>query len=198
VWRTERQAGSADYPDVPGFGPPYGFAPIARSVTIGWCLACGVFFVYAAADTDGFLFLDNANLMIHEAGHALFAWAGDTTQILGGTIAQLLVPLGCVLLFVRRGDTAAVAATACWGFENLLYVATYMADARRSALPLVGSDESDWTILFTQWGVLHQDTAIAAWTRSLGWIGMLASVAWLVWMHVRLEAAAYATPSTTR
>ena len=104
------------------------------------------------------------------------------------------MPLACVLFFVRRGDTAAVAATTFWGFENLLYVATYMADARRSALPLVGSDESDWTILFTHWGVLQQDTAIAAWTRGVGWIGMLASVGWLVWMHLRLEADA--TPST--
>jgi hypothetical protein len=60
-----------------------------------------------------------------------------------------------------------------------------MADARRSALPLVGSDESDWTILFTHWGVLHLDTAIAAWTRGAGWIGMLAASGWLAYRHVR-------------
>ena len=162
-----------------------GFAPVSRNAAIGWGAAFGVFFVYAARDTDGFLFIDHANLMLHEAGHALFAWAGYYTQILGGTIGQLLAPLTCVLLFVRRGETTAVAVTAVWAFENLLYVATYMADARRAALPLVGSDESDWTILFTHWGVLQHDTAIADWTRGLGWIGMLASAGWLVWMHLR-------------
>ena len=56
-----------------------------------------------------------------------------------------------------------------------------MADARTSALLLVGSVESDWTILFTQWGLLRKDLRIGATTRALGWLGMLATVAWLAW-----------------
>jgi hypothetical protein len=97
----------------------------------------------------------------------------------------LLVPLVCTLVFVRRGETVGVAASAFWTFQNLLYVAAYMADARRSAMPLVGSDESDWTILFTRWGVIHHDLTIAAWTRGLGWMGMIGVVAWLVSRHAR-------------
>jgi hypothetical protein len=156
-----------------------------------------LFLVNASFDTDGFLFIDNANLMIHEAGHAFFAWAGYYTQILGGTIAQILVPLACVLFFLRRGDAAAVAACTFWGFENLLYIAAYMGDARRSALPLVGSDESDWTILLTHWGLLQQDTAIAGWVRGLGWIGMLAAIAWLAWMHLRQDQVTRSDPGLT-
>jgi hypothetical protein len=56
-----------------------------------------------------------------------------------------------------------------------------MADARTSALPLVGSEESDWTILFTQWGILTRDQQIGATSRALGWLGMFASVAWLAY-----------------
>jgi hypothetical protein len=151
---------------------------------IGSGIFYGLFLLYAATNTSGFLFLDHANLMIHEAGHMVFAWGGETLQILGGTLAQLIVPLVCTLVFIRRGETAAVAFTVFWGFENLLYIATYMADARTSALPLVGADESDWTLLFTQWGVLHLDRTIAAWTRAVGWIGMLATPAWLAWRQV--------------
>jgi hypothetical protein len=165
--------------------PDNGFAPVSRTALLWWSGAFAAFLVYAALDTDGFLFLDNANLMIHEAGHTLFGWAGYYTQILGGTLAQVGVPLACMLFFIRRGETTAVAATMFWTFENLLYVAFYMADARRSAIPLVGSDESDWTILFSHWGVLQHDLTIAAWTRGVGWIGMLAAMAWLVWMHAR-------------
>jgi hypothetical protein len=109
-------------------------------------------------------------------------------MILGGTLMELIVPLVCMLAFIRRGETTAVAATAFWTFENLLYIAAYMADARRSAIPLVGGDESDWTILFTHWGVIQHDLTIAAWTRGLGWIGMLATIGWLAWMHVKSEA----------
>ena len=122
--------------------------------------------------------------MFHELGHALFGWAGYYTQILGGTIGQLLVPVACTAVFIYRRQTSAVAFCAFWTFQNLLYVAPYMADARTSALPLVGSDESDWTILFSHWGVLQQDRAIAAWVRGIGWIGMLGSVVWLAWMHL--------------
>ena len=165
--------------------PDAGFTPVSRTALLGWCGAFVAFLIYAALDTDGFLFLDNANLMIHEAGHMLFGWAGYHTQILGGTLTQVGVPLVCMLFFIRRGETTAVAATMFWTFENLLYVAFYMADARRSAIPLVGSDESDWTILFSHWGVLQHDLAIAAWTRGVGWLGMLAAIAWLVWMHAR-------------
>src|SRR4029450_1299441 len=126
--------------------PENGFKPVSREATIGWGVFYALFLVYAAANSTGFLFLDNANLMIHEAGHAGFGWGGYYTQILGGTLAQVIVPALCVGLFARRGETAAGAVCAFWGFENLLSIAAYMADARASALPLVGSDESDWTI----------------------------------------------------
>jgi hypothetical protein len=56
-----------------------------------------------------------------------------------------------------------------------------MADARTSALSLVGSDESDWTILFTQWGLLAQDQKIGATMRILGYLGMLVTMVWLAY-----------------
>ena len=173
---------------MPRLLPADGFAPVSRGAAIGWSVAFAAFLVYAAFSSSGFLFVDHANLMIHEVGHPLFGWTGYYTQILGGTLAQLIVPIACVLLFMRRGETTGVAVAAFWGFENLLYIAASMADARRSALPLVGSDESDWTILFSHWGVLQHDLTIAAWTRGIGWIGMLATIVWLVWMHVRTDA----------
>ena len=160
--------------------PEGGFTPVSRGAMIGWG-AFYALFLYAATGFDGVRLLHPANLMFHEAGHAIFGWAGYYTRILGGTIGQLLVPLICTLVFVRRGETTAVALCSVWTFENFLDTAAYMADARRSALPLVGGDESDWTILFTHWGVLGLDTRIAAVVRGLGWMGMLASVGWLAW-----------------
>jgi hypothetical protein len=166
-------------------GTPTDFAPVSLAALAGWGAFYALFLLYAAANTSGFLFIDHANLMFHEIGHVLFAWAGYYTQILGGTLGQLLVPLACTAVFIYRRETTAVAFCAFWFFQNFLYVATYMADARTSALPLVGSDESDWTILFTHWGLLQQDRAIAAWMRGIGWIGMFGSVAWLALMHFR-------------
>jgi len=162
--------------------------PVSRGALIAWLVAYGLFLWYAARDTEGFLFIDHANLVFHEAGHMFFSWFGHTIMILGGTLGELLVPLGVALYFGRQRETAGVAFAIFWFFENFLYIATYMADARAMELPLVGIGDTvghDWNLLFSQWGVLMQDTHIAAATRALGWCGMLATLAWLIWMHLR-------------
>jgi hypothetical protein len=42
---------------------------------------------------------------------------------------------------------------------------------------------SSWTILFTQWGLLAKDQQIGTTMHALGWLGMLATIAWLAY-HV--------------
>ena len=160
-----------------GTGP----SPVSRPALLACVVACALLLVHAATNTSGFLLVDHANLMIHEVGHVAFSWGGHTLMLLGGTLAQLIVPTLCGVMFMRRGDTIAIACCAFWAFENLLYIAVYLGDARTAALPLVGADESDWTILLSRWGVLHLDRAIAAWVRSVGWIGMLTTFGWLGW-----------------
>ena len=159
--------------------------PLSRRALLAWLVAYALFLWYAARDTEGFLFIDHANLVFHEAGHMFFSWFGYTVMILGGTLGELLVPCGVAVYFLLRRETAGVAFASFWFFENFLYIGTYMADARAEALPLVGSGEHDWNILFSQWGLILQDTRIGATTRWLGWCGMLATLCWLVWMHFR-------------
>jgi len=78
-------------------------------------------------------------------------------------------------------------------FENWLYTATYMADARAMVLPLVtaGGDgdyiEHDWNAIFTSLGVLQYDTTIAGLVRFLGWCGMIGVVVWFVWSAWKAE-----------
>jgi hypothetical protein len=164
-----------------------GLDPVSRNAAMG----VGAVFIglmIAAARVGGVPFLDLANLMFHEAGHRVFGWASYYTVLLGGTYGQLLAPLICTLIFMRRGETIGVAVCSFWFFENFLGIASYIGDARRSEHPLVGGDESDWAILLNHWGVLHKDLVIASWVRGVGWIGMLATLAWLAWMYVTRPA----------
>ncbi len=154
---------------------------------IVWTAFYVLFLVYAFRNRGGFLLVDNANLVVHEAGHALFGWIGSTAGLWGGTILQLLVPLLLALSFAYKRQTSAAAFCMFFFFENFLYVATYMADARAQQLPLVsiGGDanpEHDWFIMLSQLGLLSHDTAIAAGTRFVGFAGMVGSVAWL-WLR---------------
>jgi hypothetical protein len=152
-----------------------------------------LFLVYAAHQRSGFLFPDYANLAIHEAGHPLFGILGGgaesgfgyTLMVMGGTLLELTVPLACASYFFFRRESTGTAFCAFWFFENFLYIGTYMADARTSALLLVGPGDSDWEVLFTQWNLMLHDTQIAHATRTLGWLGMLASVAWFAYRALR-------------
>ena len=154
---------------------------ISRPAAIAWLCFYGLFLLYAATSRSGFLFLDYVNLLIHEAGHFFFSWFGYTVTILGGTLGELLVPLLCAAYFAWQRETSGAAFCSFWFFENFPYIGAYMADARAEALPLVGSGEHDWQILFGQWGLLLHDRAIGGFTSAVGWLGMLATVAWFAW-----------------
>jgi hypothetical protein len=155
--------------------------PVSRAAAIGWLAFYIIFFLYAAFDRSGFLFLDYVNLIIHEGGHLFFSWFGYTIMILGGTLGELIVPLLCALYFFWQREVIAVAFCSFWFFENFLYIGTYMADARTLQLQLVGSGDHDWEILFGQWSVLQYDQRIGGITKNLGWLGMLAVIVWFVW-----------------
>lgn len=159
--------------------------PVPRWAAAAWVAFYATFLVYAFSKHGEFLFIDLANLVVHEGGHLLFGWFGPTLGIWGGTLLQWLVPLLLAAYFLFQRQTAAFVFSTFFFFENWLYTATYMADARSMSLPLVTVGdpdfaEHDWNTIFSNLGILAYDTKIAAVIRILGWIGMLAIVGWLI------------------
>jgi hypothetical protein len=160
--------------------------PVTRPALAAWLVFYAVFLLYAFANRGQFLFIDLANLVVHEGGHLLFAWFGPTLGLWGGTILQWAVPFTLAAYFFVNGQAPGFAFCLFFFFENWLYTAVYMADARAMALPLVsagGGDcvEHDWNAIFSSLGILQHDTAIAGVVAFLGWCGMLASVGFFVW-----------------
>ena len=162
--------------------------PVSRPVFIAWLVFYALFALHIATDGDGFPITHPVNLVIHEAGHPIFHAFGYTMGILGGTLAEILVPLLIAAYFFRQRHTTGVTFALFWMFTTSSGIATYMADARTVALPLIGSGDHDWEILFGQWGVLHLDTKIAAVVRALGWLGMAGTAGWFVWIRQRIAA----------
>jgi hypothetical protein len=158
--------------------------PVSRYAVGAWLLFYVGFLVYAFSKHGSFLFIDLANLVVHEGGHLLFGWFGPTLGLWGGTILQWLAPLLLAAYFFSQRQTTAFAFCTFFFFENWLYTATYMADARAMILPLVTAGDSDfvehdWHTIFSSLGVLQYDTKIAAVVSLLGWCGMLGTVVWL-------------------
>ena len=158
--------------------------PVSRPAIMAWLVFYVAFLMYAFSAHGGYLFIDSANLVVHEGGHNLFGWFGPTLGLWGGTLLQWLVPFLLALYFFTERQVPGFVFCLFFFFENWLYTATYMADARAQALPLVTTGdpefvEHDFHRIFTQLGVLNYDTRIAAAVRILGWCGMLGCALWL-------------------
>src|SRR6202163_3858032 len=164
--------------------------PVSRPALVAWLIFYAGFLLYAFSARGGFLFIDNANLVVHEGGHNLFGWFGPTLGLWGGTLLQWLVPFLLAVYFFTERHTAGFAFCTFFFFENWLYTATYMADARVQVLPLVTTGgpvvvDHDFSAICAGLGVLNHDTQIAAVVRTLGWCRMLVCVDWLAIQALR-------------
>ena len=174
--------------------PDYEWQAVSRPALIAWLAFYSLYMIHAFRAVD-FTFIYPVEVIIHEAGHLLFSYLGHTLMLWGGTLNQLLVPLLLALSFAWRGHTTGTAFCTFFLFENLLGISVYMADAREMDLPLITVGDAsgdgvphDWWNIFTQLGVLEYDTRIAAWVRAIGWLGMIATMAWLFYMSRKIEA----------
>src|ERR1700722_19426630 len=138
------------------------WSPVPRSAIMASLL------IYQAARGSGFLLMiDVVFVPIHEGGHLLFSYFGRFLNVAGGTLLQLLVPFTLATYFAFQRQLQGTAFCTFFCFEQLLPIATYMADARAQELPLltVGDPEfviHDWFAIFIMTGLFEHDTQVAA------------------------------------
>jgi hypothetical protein len=137
-------------------------------------------------------FLHGPLLVFHEAGHVIFSPFGQWVMVAGGTLAQLLLPLGIVFAFLWKNRDPFGAAVGLWLLGvSLLDVAPYMYDALDPQLTLLNGSTGeagghDWIYLFESLGLLRQAHWIGAFTHKLGAAVMLLALGWggmLLWMQ---------------
>src|ERR1700686_4797438 len=176
--------------------------PLSRPALVGWLIFYAAFLVYAFSAHGGFLFIDNANLVVHEGGHNLFGWFGPTLGLWGGTLLQWLGSFLLAAYFFTQRQTTGFVFALFFFFENWLYTATYMADARAQVLPLVTTGdpefvEHDFFRIFSGLGVLNHDTQIAGGVRLLGWCGMIAVTMWMARRTLGTQESSESATSAT-
>ena len=143
-------------------------------------------------DVIGSSFLHLISIPFHEAGHILFAPFGDVVTALGGSIAQVLIPIVCFVAFLTTNPNPFGAAVmAWWAGQNLMDVAVYINDARALKLVLLGGQTGaeveghDWERILIAWGMLHRDHQIARAVQFAGEMLMIAALLWAVAIVVR-------------
>jgi hypothetical protein len=133
-----------------------------------------------ARDVNEFRFLDNVDLIPHEAGHMFFSWFGEFIMVLGGTMGQLFVPVACGVYFYLRRETFSMSVVLFWIGQNFINVSRYVKDAQAMELPLVsvggGDSIHDWNYMLLKVNLLRHDHAIGNVVLGMGLMTMLLSV----------------------
>jgi hypothetical protein len=169
--------------------PEIDWKPISRTAFFAWLGFYVLLFIYLAAHFSELTWLDNVHLPIHEGGHLLFGWFGQTLGLWGGTLLQLLVPAALAITFAVRADLLGTTFCSVGFFHSVTGVATYMGDALRRQLPLVtvgapGDEaEHDWVHIFNDLGVLRHAIQIGNVTRVIAWVGLLGTIGWFCWCY---------------
>lgn len=131
-------------------------------------------------------FIDNVNLIIHEAGHVVFMLFGNTLYIAGGSLFQIIVPLIFFLYFLHKRAYYSTTTMAYWTGLSTINVSVYAADALKMQLPLLTGDTDghDWNQLLFQSGLLHYTNLISNIILGLGIACILAGfvLALLTWL----------------
>jgi hypothetical protein len=160
----------------------------------GFTVVMAVYGIICARDVTISRFLDRADLIVHEAGHLFFSWFGEFVQVMGGTIGQLLVPLGIAGYFIFRKEQFSFSVVLFWIGQNLFNISVYAKDAQAMALPLVsigGGEDTihDWNYLLLHTGLLRWDQQLGTFVYGLGLLVMIASVVLAgYWAIERTEA----------
>jgi hypothetical protein len=149
---------------------------------------------YRCLRAPGDRWLDSLDLTIHETGHLVFGFAGETLMLLGGTLFQLAVPAAFVVALWRAGDRHGATVPLWWMGQNCWNISVYVRDARTQELPLVGGGEHDWAILLAEWDWLSRDQALADAVHLLGVVLYVFAIigGWLFLRH-RTDAPASVT-----
>jgi len=82
--------------------------------------------------------IDNADLVIHEAGHLFFKFFGKYFYTLGGTLMQIIFPSIILFYFFRNNYRTGMQFSLLWLGQNFINISVYAADAQARRLPLLG------------------------------------------------------------
>jgi len=106
--------------------------------------------------------IDNADLVIHEAGHFFFKFFGKYIYTFGGTLMQIILPSVIFYYFFRNDYRTGMQFSLLWLGQNFINISVYAADAQARKLPLLGGNKvyHDWNYLLSEIGLLKFDAEV--------------------------------------
>jgi hypothetical protein len=84
--------------------------------------------IYIVFNRGSYGLIDNADLVIHEAGHFFFMFFGKFIYTAGGTLMQIIIPSLIIFYFFRNMYRLGVQIGMLWLGQNLINISVYAAD----------------------------------------------------------------------
>ncbi|MDD4989117.1 MAG: hypothetical protein PHV42_01690 [Candidatus Pacebacteria bacterium] len=119
-----------------------------------------VYYLFSLSDWH---FIDNVNLIIHEAGHSILFFLGDFIRISAGSLFQVLIPTLFVAYFFIQKQYFSASLLLFWVGQNFVNVSVYARDSVVMQLPLLGGDNvvHDWNYMLMHLNLLGSTEIIA-------------------------------------
>lgn len=160
-------------------------SPINMWRILGFSI-CVLYFFYCATHLSTWHIIDGVNLLMHEAGHAIFSPLGEFLHILGGSLFQIIIPCIFAYYFWERMQIVETSVMMLWLGQSIINVSVYIGDAIAMQLPLLGGDTTmhDWHNLLSMMHVLPFAAAISHTVYAFGLIIMIGSICWVAWKEI--------------
>jgi hypothetical protein len=129
-------------------------------------------------------FLHGAMVPFHEFGHLLFRPFGEFMMLAGGSLAQILMPIGFLLLFsLKNRDNLAASLMLWWSGTQWIDLAPYAWDAKTPQHVLLtgrtgDTGAHDYIDVLGDLGLLQRAHEVAWVMHKFGLVVMLAAWAW--------------------
>ncbi len=118
---------------------------------------------YFLSNQGHYTLIDNFDLIIHEPGHLIFSFFGETILMLGGTLMQLILPSLLILYGLRAHKLIWTQLSMCFLAQNLINISVYAGDAVAMKLRLLGPPgaKHDWHYLLMKYNMLDMTDDVA-------------------------------------
>ncbi len=118
--------------------------------------------IWLVLNRGNYTWIDNADLVIHEAGHFFFMFFGKFIYTAGGSLMQIILPSLIAWYFFRNEYRTGTQFSLLWLGQNLINISVYAADAQAQRLPLLGGNKvyHDWHYLLGQLNILSLDAEV--------------------------------------
>jgi hypothetical protein len=118
--------------------------------------------IWMIHNRGNYTWIDNADLVIHEAGHFFFMLFGKFIYTAGGTLMQIILPSLIAWYFFRNEYRTGTQFSLLWLGQNFINISVYAADAQAQRLPLLGGNKvyHDWHYLLGELNILSLGTEV--------------------------------------